>query len=73
MRVKIRKLTTSGLQYAVPLCKEAEYACALLGQQFLYLHQLRLIHLMGCEIEVVSEEDTKQEEEKRSIYESITN
>jgi hypothetical protein len=60
MIVKLIILPHSKIEYAVPMCDKAKKACNLVGQNFLHVHQIKLIQLMGCEVHIVCDQEQQQ-------------
>lgn len=63
MRFRIEKIDYN--TFAIPMCDKAFYACQLVKQKYLTCEQIKLLQLMGFEIE---EKDLEKEDVINKFY-----
>lgn len=71
MKIQIKAMQISGMKYAVPVCDQARKACELVKQPFLTCEQVKLLELMGCNIETINEEELREERKTIPILKTI--
>lgn len=66
--LKVELRSSGGYKVAIPRCSTSRKACKILNEKFLVDHQLKMLELLGCEIEYKEEEIEPQTVYFRSKY-----